>query len=245
MKRTLYHGSKDRIVKPVFGAGRRNRSCKSLMTNAYDRAYLVHARQVLGRMLDFACHGLGHSAKDFWEMFLASGVAAAFGAGDVRYIAGMSGYELVYEVLDRCGEKYRRPVDPVPPDGKSPEFWAAWSVAHYQWLRGLDFARIDAVATIDDIVAMYHPYHEMDISQFCDEMDRLYRIKFPERNLKRLRLLAHLSQSALAERSGISVRTIQELEQGRKDINRAGIDTLMPLASALCVNVEALVERVV
>ena len=84
------------------------------MTNAYDRSYLLHARQVLGRMLDFACHGLGYSARAFWEMFLASGVASAFGAGEVRFIAGMSGYELAYEVLDRCAEKYRRVADPSP-----------------------------------------------------------------------------------------------------------------------------------
>ena len=163
-------------------------------------------------------------------LFLASGVAASFGEGDAHFIAGMSGYELAYEVLERCGVKFSRVVDPSPPDGKSPEFWAAWSVAHYQWFRGLSFARIDAFAPIDDIVAMYHPYHEMDISRFCDEMDRLYRLKYPERNL---------------QRSGVSIRTIQELEQGRKDINRAGIDTLMPLAAALSVDVESLVERVV
>ncbi len=215
------------------------------MTNAYDRAYLLRARQSLGRMLDFACHGLGYSAGGFWDLFLGSGVAAAFGDGDVRFIAGMSGYELAYEILDRCGEKYRRAVDPSPPDGKSPEYWAAWSVAHYQWFRGLDFSRISSFASIDDVVAMYHPYHEMDISQFCDEMDRLYRLKFPERNLKRIRRNAGMSQGELAARSGVSVRTIQELEQGRKDVNRAGIDTLMPLAAALSVDVEALVERVV
>ena len=214
------------------------------MTNAYDRVYLLRARQSLGRMLDFACHGLGYSPRVFWDFFLGSGVAASFGDGDVRFIAGMSGYELAYEVLDRCGEKYSRMVDPSPPDGKSSEYWAAWATAHYQWFRGLDFARINSFAPIDDIVAMYHPYHEMDVSQFCDEMDRLYRLKFPERNLKRIRLNAGMSQSALAERSGVSVRTIQELEQGRKDVNRAGIDTLMPLAAALSVNVEALVERV-
>ena len=83
----------------------------------------------------------------------------------------------------------------------------------------------------------------MDISQFCDEMDRLYRLKFPERNLKRIRRNAGMSQGELAARSGVSVRTIQE--QGRKDVNRAGIDTLMPLAAALSVQVEALVERIV
>ena len=77
-------------------------------------------------------------------------------------------------------------------------------------------------APIDDIVAMYHPYHEMDISRFCDEMDRLYRLKYPERNLQRIRRSINLSQRELSERSGVSIRTIQELEQGRKDINRAG-----------------------
>lgn len=74
---------------------------------------------------------------------------------------------------------------------------------------------------------------------------RLYRLRFPERNLKRIRRNAGMSQGELAARSGVSVRTIQELEQGRKDVNRAGIDTLMPLAAALSVDVEALVERVV
>ena len=215
------------------------------MTNAYDRAYLLHARQSLGRMLDFSCHGLGYSARGFWNLFLVSGVAASFEEGDAHFIAGMSGYELAYEVLERCKEKFSRVVDPSPPDGKSPEFWAAWSVAHYQWFRGLTFSRIDSFAPIDDIVAMYNPYHEMDISQFCDEMDRFYRLKYPERNLQRIRRIANLSQRELAARSGVSVRTIQELEQGRKDINRAGIDTLLPLAAALSVNVESLVERVV
>ena len=72
------------------------------MTNAYDRVYLLRARQSLGRMLDFACHGLGYSPRVFWDFFLGSGVAASFGDGDVRFIAGMSGDELAYEVLDRC-----------------------------------------------------------------------------------------------------------------------------------------------
>ena len=36
----------------------------------------------------------------------------------------------------------------------------------------------------------------------------------------------------------------KRLEQGRKDVNRADIDTLMLLVAAFSVNVEALVERV-
>ena len=214
------------------------------MTNAYDRSYLPRAQKTLGRMLDFASHGLSYPAKDFWTLFLQSGVAAAFGNGESRLIAGMSGIELAYEVLDRCDKKYKRPADPLCSDEKSPEYWAAWALAQYQWLRGLAFSEIDAFAPIDDIIGMYRPYHEMDISQFTDELDRLYRKTNPESNLKRLRTQTNLSQSELADFANISVRTIQELEQGRKDINKAQIDTLLPIATALHVPVESLVERV-
>ena len=214
------------------------------MTNAYDKSYLPRAQKTLGRMLDFACHGLSYSAKDFWTRFLQSGVAAAFGNGESRLIAGMSGIELAYEVLDRCGKKYKRPADPLCSDEKSPEYWAAWALAQYQWLRGLTFSEIDSFASIDDIIEMYSPYHEMDISQFDDELDRIYRKAHPESNLKRLRTQANLSQSELADFANISIRTIQELEQGRKDINKAQIDTLLPIATALHVPVESLVERV-
>ena len=214
------------------------------MTNAYDKSYLPRAQKTLGRMLDFACHGLSYSAKDFWRLFLQSGVAADFGNGESRLLAGMSGFELAYQVLDRCGEKYKRPANPVCTDGKSPEYWAAWALAHYQWLRGISFAEAEAFAPIDDVIEMYRPYHEMDISQFTDELDRLYRNAHPESNLKRIRTQANLSQSELANFANISVRTIQELEQGRKDINKAQIDTLLPIATALHVPVESLVERV-
>lgn len=214
------------------------------MTNAYDKSYLPRAQKTLGRMLDFACHGLSHSAKDFWALFLQSGVAAAFGNGESRLIAGMSGIELAYEVLDRFGKKYKRQADPVCADDKSPEYWAAWVLAQYQWLRGLTFSEIDSFAPIDDVIGMYRPFHEMDISQFDDELDRLYRKAHPESNLKRLRAQANLSQSELADFANISIRTIQELEQGRKDINKAQIDTLLPIATALHVPVESLVERV-
>ena len=214
------------------------------MTNAYDKSYLPRAQKTLGRMLDFACHGLSYPAKDFWTLFLQSGVAAAFGNGESRLIAGLSGIELAYEVLDRCDKKYKRPADPLCSDEKSPEYWAAWALAQYQWLRGLAFSEIDAFAPIDDIIGMYRPYHEMDISQFTDELDRLYRKTNPESNLKRLRTQANLSQSELADFANISVRTIQELEQGRKNINKAQIDTLLPIATALHVPVESLVERI-
>lgn len=214
------------------------------MMNAYDRTYLAPAKRSLGRMLDFAVHELKFAAGDFWDLFMRSGVADRFGSGESRLLAGMSGIELAYEVLDRSNVKYRRVRDPECASEKSREYWAGWALAHYQWLRFLAFAEIANVVSIDDVIAMYSPYHEMDVSRFVDELDRLYRVVHPDTNLKKIRLRAGLSQSELADASGVSVRTIQEFEQRRKRINKAQLDTLHPLARSLCCSVESLLERV-
>lgn len=51
--------------------------------------------------------------------------------------------------------------------------------------------------------------------------------------LREVRKKADLSQSQLAEKSGINVRIIQYYEQGSRDINGAKLATLVDLAEAL------------
>jgi len=214
------------------------------MIHAYDRSYLPRAQKSLGRMLDFACHELGFPAADFWALFLSSGVATRFGSGESRLLAGMSGIELAYEVLDRADVRYRRVAHPVCADEKTSEYWVGWALAHYQWQRAVSFEEIEAIVPIEGVLAMYSPFHEMDISQFVDELDRRYRVAHPDSRLKEARQRSGLSQGQLAEASGISIRTIQELEQRRKDINKAQLDTMIPLARALHVPVERLTENI-
>ena len=60
--------------------------------------------------------------------------------------------------------------------------------------------------------------------------------------LKSYREQRGLSQSGLADRSGISVRMIQHYEQGDKDINKAAVQTVKKLADALNVKIEDLIE---
>ena len=93
-------------------------------------------------------------------------------------------------------------------------------------------------------MALYSPYHEMDIRQFVDKMNELYRKAKPETNLKLRRKRAGLSQRELAEQTGISVRTIQQYEQRQKSINKAQGEYLALLAKALCCNVEDLIEKI-
>ena len=84
----------------------------------------------------------------------------------------------------------------------------------------------------------------MDIRQFVDKLNEMYRKAKPETNLKTLRTLANLSQSELAAQTGISVRTLQQYEQRQKNINHAQTETLLRLSKVLDCTIEDLVEKV-
>ena len=212
------------------------------MIHAYDKAYLDKARVALGRMLDFAVYDLEYDISDFFDLFISSGVASRFEQGDFTLLAGMSGIEIAYTVLDQAGVSYDR-IKPEYAMDRSEEFWTGWALAYYQWARAISFERIICYVPIREIMALYSPYHEMDIRQFVDKMDELYEAAKPETNLKLLRQNAGLSQVELAELSGIPVRTIQQYEQRQKNINMARSEYLVLLAQVLCCEVEDLLEN--
>lgn len=60
--------------------------------------------------------------------------------------------------------------------------------------------------------------------------------------LQQMRRLAGYSQRILAEKSGVSLRMIQQYEQGAKDINKATGTNLLALARALGCKMEDLME---
>lgn len=211
------------------------------MIHAYDKVYLEKARTALGRMLDFAVYDLKYDITKFFDMFIKSGIAAQFELGDFTLLVGMSGVELAYRVLEQSGI-YER-IKPNYSVNRSEEFWTGWALAYYQWETSLGFAEIVRCVPIRDIVALYSPYHEMDIRQFVDKMNDLYKAANPETNLKRLRQKAGLSQRELAELSGIPVRMIQQYEQRRKNINKAQAEYLVKLTRLLYCEVEDLMEK--
>lgn len=211
------------------------------MMHAYDKLYLEKARTSLGRMLDFAVYDLKYELARFFDLFIASGIADRFEQGDFTILAGRSGIELAYLVLDEAEAEYERQV-PRFTAGRSEEYWTGWALAYYQWFSGMRFADIIKAVPIEEIRALYSPYHEMDIRHFVVKMNGLCLQQRTETNLKRLRHLAGLSQRELAEKAGISLRTIQQYEQRRKNINKAQIDTVIPLSKALYCEVRDLLE---
>ena len=212
------------------------------MIRAYDKVYLDKARTALGRMLDFAVYDLKYDIAEFFDLFIKSGVAKRFETGDFAVIVGMSGVELAYEVLDQSGVKCER-IQPNYTASRSEEYWTGWALAYYQWETSMNFAEIVRYVPIKDIIALYQPYHEMDIHQFVDKVNAMYKAAKPETNLKLLRQKAGLSQRELADLSGVPVRTIQQYEQRQKNINKAQAEYLVVLAQVLCCEVGDLMEK--
>lgn len=212
------------------------------MIRAYDKVYLDKAQTALGYMLDFAVYDLKYDITEFFNLFINSGIAKRFGTGDFTVIVGMSGVEIAYEVLEKSGIEYNR-IKPNYTFNRSEEYWTGWALAYYQWETSMSFAEIVKYIPIADIIALYSPYHEMDIRQFVDKMNAMYRAAKPQTNLKLLRMRVGLSQRELADMSGIPVRTIQQYEQRQKNINKAQAEYVVMLAKVLCCEVDDLIEK--
>ena len=153
------------------------------MIHAYDKVYLEKARTALGRMLDFAVYDLKYEIGDFWGLFLASGIAKRFGEGDFQLLVGMSGVELAFQVLECSGIENER-IIPMYAENRSEEYWAGWALAYYQWEAGMSFEEINLYVPIKEVLGMYDPIHEMDIRQFVDAKNVLYKERKKETNLK-------------------------------------------------------------
>ena len=208
------------------------------MIHAYDKNYLLKAQNNLASMLDFAVYDLEEDLSLFYQKFLQSKFCSQFERGESTVIAGKSGVELALDVMgdESLASKYR------PAANRTPEYWCGWALAYFQWQTNLTFKIINNYIPISEVITLYSPYHEMDISQFCDKMLELYNLRKVNTNLKMLRQNAGLSQSELAEITGVPLRTIQQYEQKQKNINAAKAETVIKLAKELNCSVEVLME---
>ncbi len=78
--------------------------------------------------------------------------------------------------------------------------------------------------------------------KFVEIMNEKLQAFYVETNLKRIRRLVRLSQSELAENSGVSLRQIQLLEQREEDINKIQAINLFKLSRILGCKCEELLE---
>lgn len=208
---------------------------------AYDELYLPGAQNILGHAVDFAVMTLAIEPDAFGNALAVSESAKQFSEGNPRYVAGINGCEFARAVLDDAGVDFSENADEMYLD-KSPEYWAGWALAYYQWYTDLSFMDILRAVSLDDIIRMYPLYHEMDLSHFVEQMDRLMKEAYPQTRLRERRSNCGLSQSELAVEADVPLRQIQLFEQGQRDINRTSAITLLKLSKALHCRMEDLIE---
>lgn len=223
------------------------------MMRAYDEACLPLACGCLGRMLDYSVYSLHIDADSMMDLFAASGAASLFARGDMRTIAGGSGIELAYSVLEKSGLPHER-VLPRHTVSFSNEYWGGHALAYAQWATGLRFEELvkrrPASAVISScakerlalLESLPPDISEGDKAAELKRFGREFALRTAgsilsegpsDTRLKALRIKNGLSQGALAKASGVPVRTIQQYEQRQKDINKARFEYIVRLSAAL------------
>lgn len=212
------------------------------MMNAYDKDYLYHSQKNFGHMVDFAVNTCDYDIDEFFNMFLASNVCRQFENGNPAYIAGKTGCELVRLIVSEIKDVEIEEDNAMYLD-KSPEYWLGWVLCYYAWLKNYKFSYIFSAVLAGDMIGMYDTMHEADISKFVFALDERLKDYYTQTALTRLRTQAGLSQSELAERSGVSIRIIQAYEQRMRDINKAQFATIADLAKTLECDTMDLLEK--
>ena len=212
------------------------------MTRAYREIYLSKAQAALGDAFDYAVNACGIPGEDFVKLFITSTISRRMENGEPSVLAGKSGIELASDVmLETTGKSLG--AEPAGKLGRSREYWIGWAVAYYQWYSARSYSEIFKALSFDELQRMYYTLHEADISKFADIAEERIREHFKDTNLKRIRRAYDCTQAALAEQSGSTLRSIQMYEQRRKDINKAGAETLYRIAKTLGCSIEDLIEK--
>ena len=191
---------------------------------------LENSMDTLGTMFDFAVNYCNLNGDKYWDMFICSGVAQQFENGNPKFVVGKSGEEIVYDVLSSVGKSIEC-TKPLPRLGRTPEYWAGWALAQYQNTTNLSYKSIHQIVNFEELINMYKTLHEAPIEKFIEILSN--KKSNSQTNLKLQRERMGLSQSQLADMSGINIKTIQAYEQRQKDIKSAKFETLQKLSVAL------------
>ena len=211
------------------------------MIHAYDEQYLDDAMKCLGEAMDYAANNCQMNMDSFLELFIGTGYAEQFAAGVPKYVSGVSGTELVMDVLTKSGTDMDFPDAQIDYD-YSPQYWCGWILAYYQWYTRRSFKEIQKHITMQEIEKIYPTLHEASENKFVDTVNRMIRKKDLPTRLQAQRKISGYSQRELAEKVGVNLRTLQQYEIRAKDINKAACATLLALAKVLGCHAEDLLE---
>lgn len=140
------------------------------MMRAYFEPYLKDVMRNLGVMSHFCINEYGLSPEKFSVLFANSHVAEQISMGNPRFLTGLSGKEMAHMLIESSTGDRPESISSNTYQ-VSPEYWAGWVMAYYQWFTAKSFVRMYADGqTYERILMMYHPMHEADIAKVVEMM---------------------------------------------------------------------------
>ncbi len=207
-----------------------------------DGLYDEELREKLGTFFDTAVNCCSMRGQDAANVFIASGLAEQLEYQNPGFVAGRSGTEMLMWALSECGLSPNVP-NPLRTT-TSADYWTGSALALFQLSTGWRYAHVFermSYADLREICSWSQDGPEEDIVRKL--LDELRKRKRPCA-LREARNAAGFTQSGLAELAGISMRSIQQYEEGKKDINKAAAGSVQKLARILGCRMEDLLEPV-
>lgn len=209
------------------------------MKVTYPISRLENTKNNLGFYFDYAINTLGITPSEITQYFITSSVSKEIERGNPRYIDGKSGVELVLDTMFELNKSVDYNKD-FSVSNTSKEYWAGLALAYLQWGTNRSFSDILSQITFQEVIDLYHPYHEMDLRKLLEHVYQNYFLS--ETNIKKFRRLHNLTQKELAIKVGVSKRTIESYESRENDINKAQGIILFNLSRILHCEMEELLE---
>ncbi len=213
---------------------------------AYPETYLDDAMRTLGDAVDWASVARRADPDRFFAAFVTSGLADSFGAGVPKIVAGLSGAELAEATFRKIGEGSEDFDDSarahLRAGGETPEFWVGWIMAYYQWSRAIPFREIIGFLPAGTLLKLYPTLHEASEERCAATFDSRRQHNGTISALATARKAAGLTQSELAHLAGVSLRGVQQWEQGCRGLDRAAAGSVAALARVLGLPMQSLLQ---
>ena len=214
------------------------------MNGAYSELYLEDAMRNMGEMTEYAKDECGMSLDTLFHMFSVSGYAGRWEKGDPAVICGLSGTELCNRVMQKCGLAEDTGKTALIRFETEESYWAGHFIAYYQWKKQRPFQQMFSVLQEDDLLRLYPTMHTVSEEKGVEALDRVMEERTGISRLQMYRKQLGMTQQELAERSGVNLRTLQQYEVGRKELQKAAANNLFALAGALGCRAEALLDTI-
>lgn len=214
--------------------------------SAYDPALLEGVMGTMGKAFEFADRHVTGGLDHFMDLFSSSPVARTFEGPDATPRVGTSGIGLVMEVCEGGADaglelmlmSERRP----PRRLRERAAWCGRVLAYHQWATGSTFREIMAYLGCEDLESLFSPDAPLSPQEASAQIALRFGKQGGPTRLRRARDAAGMTQAQLSRESGVSLRSVQQYEQRKKDVNRAQARSLLALAKALGCRMEDLME---